>query len=36
MKGKIGAATVVGLQHGAGVCDERSTGSSLLVELKGQ
>ena len=35
MKGIIGAATVVGcLQHGAGVCDERSTGSSLLVELK--
>ena len=35
MKGIIGAATVVGcLQHGAGVCDEQSTGSSLLVELK--
>ena len=35
MKGIIGAATVVGcLQHGAGICDERSTGSSLLVELK--
>ena len=35
MKGIIGAATVIGcLQHGAGVCDERSTGSSLLVELK--
>ena len=32
MKGIIGAATVVGcLQHGAGICDERS---SLLVELK--
>ena len=35
MKGIIGAATVVGcLQHGVGICDERSTGSSLLVELK--
>ena len=35
MKGIIGAATVVGcLQHGAGVCDEQSTDSSLLVELK--
>ena len=35
MKGIIGAATVVVcLQHGAGVCDERSTGGSLLVELK--
>ena len=35
MEGIIGAATVVGcLQHGAGVCDEQSTGSSLLVELK--
>ena len=35
MKGIIGAATVVGcLQHGAGVCDEQSTGSSLIVELK--
>ena len=35
MKGIIGAATVVGcLQHGAGVCDEQSTGSPLLVELK--
>ena len=34
MKGIIGAATVVGcLQHGVGICDERSTGSSLLVEL---
>ena len=33
MKGIIGAATVVGcLQHGVGICDERSTGSS--VELK--
>ena len=35
MKGIIGAATVMGcLQHGVGICDERSTGSSLLVELK--
>ena len=35
MKGIIGAATLVGcLQHGVGICDERSTGSSLLVELK--
>ena len=35
MKGIIGAATVVGcLQHGVGICDERFTGSSLLVELK--
>ena len=35
MKGIIGAATVVGcLQHGVGMCDEHSTGSSLLVELK--
>ena len=35
MKRIIGAATVVGcLQHGVGICDERSTGSSLLVELK--
>ena len=35
MKGIIGAATVVGcLQHGVGICNERSTGSSLLVELK--
>ena len=35
MKGIIGAATVVGcLQHGVGICDERSTASSLLVTLK--
>ena len=35
MKGITGAATVVGcLQHGVGICDERSTGSSLLVERK--
>ena len=35
MKGIIGAATVVGcLQHGVGICDERSTGSCLLVKLK--
>ena len=35
MKGIIGAAAVVGrLQHGAGVCDEQSTGSPLLVALK--
>ena len=35
MKGIIGAATVVGcLQNGVGICDERFTGSSLLVELK--
>ena len=35
MKGIIGAATVVGsLQHGVGICDERSTGCPLLVELK--
>ena len=35
MNGIIGAATVVGcLQHGAGVCDEQSTGSPLLMALK--
>ena len=35
MKGIIGAATVVGcLQHGPGVCDEQSTGSSLLMAIK--
>ena len=35
MKRIIGAATVVGcLQHGVGICDERSTGCPLLVELK--
>ena len=35
MKGIIGAATIVGcLQHGVGICDERSTGSALVVELK--
>ena len=35
MKGIIGAAALVGcLQHGAGVCDEQSTGSPLLVALK--
>ena len=35
MKEIIGAATVVGcLQHGVGICDERSTGSSLPVELE--
>ena len=34
-KAIIGAATVVGyLQHGVGICDERPTGSSLLVQLK--
>ena len=35
MKGIIGAATVVGcLQHDAGVCDEQSTGSPLLMAIK--
>ena len=35
MKGIIGAARVVGCpQHGVGICDVRSTGSSLLMELK--
>ena len=35
MKVIIGAAIAVGcLRHGAGVCDEQFTGSSLLVELK--
>ena len=35
MKGIIRAATMVDCLQGVGICDERCSGSSLLVELKG-